>query len=66
MKLTTPPPISHPVTGSDGLKTREWAQYDQAVFKVLTSPEIAGLNMVGADLYWRDQVGVNHLLVDVV
>jgi hypothetical protein len=66
MRLNTPPPVKHPVTREDGTMTTEWIQYHQAVYKVLTSPEIAGLNMVGQDLYWRDEAGLNHLLVDVV
>jgi hypothetical protein len=67
MRLNTPPPIKAVHTGPDGLVTREWVLFYQALYQVLQSPEISGLNMVGNDLYWFDQEDpqVNHLLVNV-
>jgi hypothetical protein len=70
MRLNTPPPITARHTDANGMVTREWVQFYQALYRVLQSPEISGLNMSGTgnkDLYWQDQEDpqVNHLLVDV-
>lgn len=70
MRLNTPPPIRARHSDANGMVTREWALFYQELYKVLQSPEIAGLNMSGPgnkDLYWLDQESpqVNHLLVDV-
>lgn len=72
MRLNTPPPITARHTDEDGMVTREWARFYQALYQVLTSPEIAGLNIAGPDsppkdLYWLDQESpqVNHELVNV-